>query len=203
MAKYIQDLLDLTRLNQAPEFNFAPLNLCIRVEGIRAAMAPAAEAKQIDLLMIAETKSLPILADQRELNRALINLVENAIHYTPVGGRVELVVRQEGENVRLRVADTGIGIDKADVALILERFFTARRRRKRCVRAGLGWDSLSPSRSSRYTAAASASKARPASARPSYHSATVTDRARRERPFRLRLVHPQAISTIGLRESNF
>ncbi len=134
VAKYIQDLLDLTRLNQAPEFNFAPLDLCIQVEGIRAAMAPAAEAKQIDLLMIAETESLPILADQRELNRALINLVENAIHYTPVGGRVELVVRQEGENVRLRVADTGIGIDKADVALIFERFY--RSTKAKALRSG-------------------------------------------------------------------
>ena len=126
VTKYIQDLLDLTRLNQAPEFNFAPLDLCVQVEEIRATLAPSAEAKQIDLQMIAEIEPLPILADQQELNRAVTNLVENAIHYTPVGGRVELVVRQEGENVQLRVVDTGIGIDEADVTLIFERFYRSK-----------------------------------------------------------------------------
>jgi signal transduction histidine kinase len=60
--------------------------------------------------------------DLSTLRRALLNLVENAIKYTPAGGKVELSVERDGHQAVVAVRDTGVGMDPADVDTIFEPF---------------------------------------------------------------------------------
>ena len=62
-------------------------------------------------------------ADRDRLRQALANLVDNAIKYTPRGGRVDLSASSDGEAVVIRVADTGHGISEQDLPRIFDRLY--------------------------------------------------------------------------------
>jgi signal transduction histidine kinase len=67
--------------------------------------------------------SLTVMADRDRLRQALANLVDNAIKYTPRGGRVELSGTTEGDVVLIRVTDTGSGISDKDLPRIFDRLY--------------------------------------------------------------------------------
>src|SRR5262249_52759208 len=64
----------------------------------------------------------PVLADADKLRQILVNLTENAMKYSPDGGRVEVRVENGGQSVRFRVRDEGIGIPAEQQAHVFERF---------------------------------------------------------------------------------
>jgi cell cycle sensor histidine kinase DivJ len=66
------------------------------------------------------------MADRRALNQILINLVSNAIKFTPRGGRVSVSALCDGPKLVVAVEDTGVGIGEADLARVGEAFFQAR-----------------------------------------------------------------------------
>ncbi|MEO8456701.1 MAG: HAMP domain-containing sensor histidine kinase [Chloroflexota bacterium] len=66
---------------------------------------------------------LVVVGDEERLRQMVKNLLENAVTYTPKGGRVGLSLQSEGENVRLVVQDTGIGIPEAERSKVFERFY--------------------------------------------------------------------------------
>ena len=69
--------------------------------------------------------------DEQLLRRAMINLLDNAIRYTPPGGKVTATMEANADGVALRVADTGIGIAASDAARVFERFYRAGEARSR------------------------------------------------------------------------
>jgi signal transduction histidine kinase len=75
--------------------------------------------------------SFPVLADRARITQVLQNLIENAVHFSPSGGRVEVTLgAAEGEGGRLvecSVRDSGPGFDPADLPRLFEPFFTRRR----------------------------------------------------------------------------
>jgi len=66
-----------------------------------------------------------ISADLPRLKRAVANLIENAIKYTPSGGEVRVSVQAAGTGLTIAVTDSGIGIDARDRARVFDRFFRA------------------------------------------------------------------------------
>ena len=77
-------------------------------------------------------RSPPVSADRDRLAQIFINLVDNAVKYTPEGGRVTVSARPvAGGRVEVTVADTGIGIPPADLPRITERFYRVDRARSR------------------------------------------------------------------------
>jgi signal transduction histidine kinase len=82
-------------------------------------------------------ESAIVMGDRTRLRQLLLNLVTNAIKYTPRGGRVELSVsRREQDEIGISVRDTGIGISAADLPHIFERFWRADRARSRASERG-------------------------------------------------------------------
>lgn len=79
----------------------------------------------------------PVRADPERLQRAVINLLDNAIKFTPAGGRITVAAYATDEGVAIRVEDTGIGIDHEERERIFERFYRSKRARQ-MPGAGLG-----------------------------------------------------------------
>ncbi len=100
-------------------------------------MRPQAERKGLRLLA-RDAPGLPSLnADAERLERAILNLLDNAIKFTPAGGTVEASVAPCPEGVLITVRDTGPGIEREDLPRIFERFYKADRSRQ-SGGAGLG-----------------------------------------------------------------
>jgi len=93
----------------------------LAAECVEAAV-PAAEERGISVRLSAE--SVPnVWADRSRLAQLLDNLLSNAIKFTPAGGRVGVALVTRGDNARLEVSDTGIGIPEAERDRLFERFF--------------------------------------------------------------------------------
>lgn len=91
------------------------------VEGLAELYAPVAEEKSIALEVFAGAP-VQIEANRSLVSQALANLVDNAIKYTPPGGRIRITVQEVPNGIALCVADTGPGIPDADRARVLDRF---------------------------------------------------------------------------------
>ncbi len=130
----ILDLLSLARIESGEElFDFQSIPVCEIVEACMERHRPRAESKgQIfEMVPPAGDDVLAVWADEEALEQILDNLLDNAVKYTPQGGRVWVRWRREGEQICLEVADTGIGIPEADLPRIFERFYRVDKARSR------------------------------------------------------------------------
>lgn len=120
MEQLLQALLDISRL-ESTESEVSPTEVCLGplMRSVIEDQLPLAAEKGVDLRVV--PSSLWVRSDQRYLLRSIQNLVVNALQYTQ-SGRVLLGCRRLGDQVRLEVWDTGIGISDADQARIFEEF---------------------------------------------------------------------------------
>lgn len=127
LGKLISDLFDLSRFDakavEAHPEPFLPQELA---QDIVLKFEGAATAKEVELNLVAD-KGLPFVkADVGMIERALTNLIENALRYTPRGGEVRLELRKKSHGVHVVVADTGQGIPAEELPYIFERFYRAK-----------------------------------------------------------------------------
>src|SRR4051794_13257976 len=143
MGRLVGDVLQLSRLEAGDlPLTLAPLDLADLLRAGARRFAPAAQAAGVTLRVEAPTeRALTVLGDQGRLEQVLGNLLENALRYTPAGGRIDLVAsaaEAEGQPLaRLLVRDTGSGIAPTDLPRIFERFYQADKSRV-AGRAGAG-----------------------------------------------------------------
>jgi two-component system phosphate regulon sensor histidine kinase PhoR len=126
----VGELLELTKI----ESGRVPIELAPVKPGellTQAFQRMHAQAEREGIIMqIVPGDELPqIYADAPRLLQVLINLIHNAIKFTPSGGQIELSAYQQAENVTFCVSDTGTGIPREDRARIFERFFKGDRSR--------------------------------------------------------------------------
>ena len=101
---------------------------------IRARLGAVFQAVQVEA-----AESIQVEGDQSRLQQVVVNLVDNAIKYTPEGGTVNVRVCAEGDKAVLTVTDTGIGISEESRAHIFERFYrTDKARSRQLGGTGLG-----------------------------------------------------------------
>ncbi len=138
MGRLVANLLLLARGDEARAINRRPVELdVLLLEAARQARAPAA-ARGVTVALGHEDQAAA-WGDADLLKQLLLNLVDNAVAYTPPGGRVELSLDVDGERARLSVRDTGPGIPAADLERIFERFYRLdEARTRRSGGAGLG-----------------------------------------------------------------
>jgi two-component system phosphate regulon sensor histidine kinase PhoR len=131
LVALVNDLLDLSRIESgSAQVHLEPVSVGPLIAEIREEMQARAEERGQSLRMDAPA-GLMARADSTALRQILLNLVDNALKYTPAGGLVEILAAPEGERVRIDVKDTGIGIPRADIHRIFERFYRVDKARSR------------------------------------------------------------------------
>ncbi|MDB5173839.1 MAG: hypothetical protein JWN51_2612 [Phycisphaerales bacterium] len=132
LTNLVNDLLELSRLESSPEM---PRRVSVDVGSLTRRvtdlLVPAAQKKNQSLTLDINGPLPRVSANPDYLERAVSNLVDNAIKYTPEQGRVNVSVWSENGHVAVEVADNGIGIPMADLERIFERFYRVDRSRSR------------------------------------------------------------------------
>jgi PAS domain S-box-containing protein len=119
----IEDLLDSARIISGKfKLELAQADLRLVLEEAVEVVRPAAEVKLIDLTAQLDEAPRKMLCDALRLRQAVWNLLQNAIKFTPEGGRVALRVERNGRRVSLIVSDTGRGIEPDFLPAIFNRF---------------------------------------------------------------------------------
>jgi two-component system phosphate regulon sensor histidine kinase PhoR len=101
------------------------------VERAISVLKPIAENKKQSISVHIPSDLEPLVGDSEKLIQVLINILDNAIKYTPDHGKVGLEVKQVGDSIEIAVSDTGIGIPKKDLSRIFERFYRVDQARSR------------------------------------------------------------------------
>lgn len=124
LLSLINDLLDLSKVEAGKfELDIEKINLCDFVEGVHKLMEPKLTTGRLQLVNAVPADFPNVDADRRALKQMLLNLVSNAIKFTPAQGNIEINARLESDgSLRLGVTDTGVGIAPNDVKTVMEPF---------------------------------------------------------------------------------
>jgi len=126
LTRMIEDLLDLSRLQASRSRAGAQRSELVDLAELAARqLAEAANDGSIDVRLNISEDLPPVDADPARLSQVLINIMENAIKFTPPGGLVEVGAMLNGSFVQVKVSDTGAGISHSALPHIFDRFFQA------------------------------------------------------------------------------
>lgn len=121
-----QSLLRLSRIEAGESAQLQPVNVSALVRDAADAAASRAEQAELTLELGEVAESLTVMADGAKLSIVVESLLDNAVKFTPAGGRITVSAVQEGAQVVISVADTGMGIPLAEQDAVFSRFHRAR-----------------------------------------------------------------------------
>jgi signal transduction histidine kinase len=141
LSHIVEDLFILAR--QPIEANVVPIRMPLSLTNVVRDCARAANVlavrKGVRLKLENGTAPITLNGDEEMIKRMLLNLLDNAVKYTPEGGEISLAVEQQNGNAEIVVRDTGIGIPDEDQQRVFDRFYRVDKARSRALGgAGLG-----------------------------------------------------------------
>ncbi|HWI53597.1 MAG TPA: ATP-binding protein [Symbiobacteriaceae bacterium] len=140
MARLVKDLLHLSQLDQGSvSWDIQPYEMPAIVDECVARLAVQIERKNLAISRVFAAAAPLAMIDRDKLQQVLLNLLANAVEFTPPGGLITVEVKPAGSMVRIEVRDTGIGIPAEDLPRIFERFYRVDKARSRMLGGtGLG-----------------------------------------------------------------
>jgi len=146
-SKYIDDLiqlindwLDISRIEAGKiTESFEPVALAPILSESFELVKPLAEAKKVTIELDSHHNLTKVNSDQEALKQAFTNLLSNGISYNHVGGTVTVSTRKQGNNLEVKISDTGIGISQENLPFIFDEFFRVKNKETRHISGtGLG-----------------------------------------------------------------
>ena len=126
MELTLSNALELFRTSAKPELDPEAVDLGDLAREVIGLYGPVARSNHIELKLSAPDRGPAIMADRKLLRRVVINLVSNAIKYTPARGSILVSAEDKGGAVEFSVADNGYGISKEDQELLFTKFYRTR-----------------------------------------------------------------------------
>jgi two-component system phosphate regulon sensor histidine kinase PhoR len=124
MLKIVEDLLLLSKLEYQPNaFKFEHFDFNVFIEEVFEQAKKLAQPKNISVKLYRSSAPVLIYADGLHLRRMFLNLLNNAVKFTQLGGDIAIKVRPEGKKLLVSVSDNGPGIKSEDLDKIFDRFF--------------------------------------------------------------------------------
>ena len=139
LGQLVEDLLEISQMESRKILiRREPMDLVDQVEKALLSLKPIAEEKKIDLRYEAGVSLPRFLGEAKRVYSVIANLLSNALKFTPEGGWVEVSLAQEGNEIVLQVRDNGLGIPKADLPKIFDKFHRVQRVGLEIPGTGLG-----------------------------------------------------------------
>lgn len=132
LTKLVDELLNLSNIEERRVVHrWQPVQLIAGISRVATMFLPQAREKDLDLITEVPPDLPAVYGDPDMLIQVLINLVDNAVKYTPAGGKISIRATNEGANVRVDVEDTGAGIPPDSLPRVFERFYRVDKARSR------------------------------------------------------------------------
>jgi len=126
LSRLITSILYISRLQSDKEpMNMARIDICQLVSQVMFGFEQKVGEKEIDVAVEFSQYNLFVTADPDAITRVVYNLVDNAVKFTPQGGKISIHVEKDGSKARVSVENTGEGLDEADLPYIFDRFYKA------------------------------------------------------------------------------
>lgn len=126
MKSLIEDLLELSRLERLEQLTREKIPLAVSVQASVNMLTPLAQTKGIEMLVDSSPGDLIIEGNTVLLSRAVGNLLDNAVKYTPRGGQIQVKLGRNSGQALVSVIDNGPGIQARDLPRVFEKFYRAR-----------------------------------------------------------------------------
>ena len=131
LSELVEDLLELSRLEgRLFQLAEAPVDLALAAQRAAETVRPKAASKNVNIT-IEVPPGMFALADERGVEQVLINLMDNAVKFTPAQGTITVFARSGAGGVVISVRDTGVGIEQKHLTRVFERFYRVDKGRSR------------------------------------------------------------------------
>jgi histidine kinase len=139
LSHLVDDLQELSRVEaKAYSLDLRSVAVPNLVQNTLKRLSPQARAKRVGLEFSLPADLPPVQADEDRITQVLVNLVANAIQYTPEGGDVAISAACHADEIHVSVTDTGIGIPPEHIANLFTRFYRVDKSRSRSAGGGSG-----------------------------------------------------------------
>jgi signal transduction histidine kinase len=123
LISLIDDILDLSTIEAGYlELKKEPVDVHQLLQGLHGLTADWARKHKLEVSLSCPENIGSITADERRLKQALLNLIRNAINFTPEDGKIQIIGTKIGDGIKISIIDTGIGIPQADMKRIFQPF---------------------------------------------------------------------------------
>jgi signal transduction histidine kinase len=126
LLRLVNNVIDINRVNNGYyELNFTNQNIVKIIEDITLSVAEYMKDRDLELIFDTEHEEIILSCDPDKIERVLLNILSNAIKYTPNGGKIEVTIKKYDEKVEVSIKDNGVGIPKDKLGEIFNRFTQA------------------------------------------------------------------------------
>ncbi len=139
LLKIINDIIDSSKIESGKyKINKKNNDIVYLVEEASLTMSKFIEEKGLQLIIDPDMEEKVISCDEIEIERCVINLLGNAVKFTPEGGEIRVLIKEVNDNIEITIEDTGVGIAKEDQEFIFKRFEQADGAEVTKVSSGIG-----------------------------------------------------------------